>query len=494
MNENNMLSLPIKPERTPPEFSFSTSSPFFSESRVPLTDCQYALPELNESANFGPGVFIFGLNGPRSGRISNPYYKSPSKQNSTTQNDRSSKSASFTATSPLNQAHSIQATSFPNLSASISQSITEKLRKIKFPDYNSITTDVHEWISLFESKMTEFNVIEQSVKIIIKFLDDSGLEFYLQTIGQNPGISWFGFKKKFVDYFENFKYRKIDEAISMCYTGGNLDDYLRIKIDLLKYALPTLDEKNRKSIVLSSIRDEQLISKILSSSNESTFYCQENYDRTTNQNDKFNDHTQSKLDSSFRSNTGNISTHASKQSEEHISQKEMHKASSNQNKKRDQIVCNWLRSNFTRTVSGGNRILVNGMRNKIQLHLKIILSPSKIDELVQKVFGPMKIFTVQGQKGPSYQGLKIREGTIISRKRNCLPPTRKPTRSITQPQESARIAEWLERNYEKSERSSDLIRFGELFERYSSYLVGLGETASVERELSLIHSKKCLGN
>ena len=57
-----------------------------------------------------------------------------------------------------------------------------KKKKIEFNDFDPLTTDPDTWLSLFEAKMIELDAFHQSLSIVCKYLDLSGLEFYRQTI------------------------------------------------------------------------------------------------------------------------------------------------------------------------------------------------------------------------------------------------------------------------------------------------------------------------
>ena len=61
-------------------------------------------------------------------------------------------------------------------------SVTKRLRQIQFDDFDPMTVDVDPWLNSFESKLIEFDALDQSLDVVIKFLDHFGLEFYRQTI------------------------------------------------------------------------------------------------------------------------------------------------------------------------------------------------------------------------------------------------------------------------------------------------------------------------
>ena len=61
-------------------------------------------------------------------------------------------------------------------------SITDKLKQVQFADFNPMTDDVDLWLNSFESKLIEFDALDQSLDVVIKFLDHSGLEFYRKII------------------------------------------------------------------------------------------------------------------------------------------------------------------------------------------------------------------------------------------------------------------------------------------------------------------------
>ena len=62
------------------------------------------------------------------------------------------------------------------------QAVIRKMKKIELNDYDPLTTEAGTWLSLFESKMIEIDTLHQSLTIVCKYLDLSGLEFYHQTI------------------------------------------------------------------------------------------------------------------------------------------------------------------------------------------------------------------------------------------------------------------------------------------------------------------------
>ena len=66
--------------------------------------------------------------------------------------------------------------------ASSLQTTMSKMKKIELNDYDPLTTEAGAWLSLFESKMIEIDTLHQSLTIVCKYLDLSGLEFYHQTI------------------------------------------------------------------------------------------------------------------------------------------------------------------------------------------------------------------------------------------------------------------------------------------------------------------------
>ena len=61
-------------------------------------------------------------------------------------------------------------------------SITDKLKQVQFADFDPMTDDVDLWLNSFESKLIEFDALDQSLDVVIKFLDHSGLEFYRKII------------------------------------------------------------------------------------------------------------------------------------------------------------------------------------------------------------------------------------------------------------------------------------------------------------------------
>ena len=62
------------------------------------------------------------------------------------------------------------------------QSAAEKLREAGFAEFNPMTSDAAVWLDSFENRVTEFGCVDQALSIIIRHLDEFGLDFYRQTI------------------------------------------------------------------------------------------------------------------------------------------------------------------------------------------------------------------------------------------------------------------------------------------------------------------------
>ena len=78
-----------------------------------------------------------------------------------------------------------ESSSFMNLSNFIFSpmvSITDKLKQVQFADFDPMTDDIDLWLNSFESKLIEFDALDQSLDVVIKFLDHLGLKLYRQTV------------------------------------------------------------------------------------------------------------------------------------------------------------------------------------------------------------------------------------------------------------------------------------------------------------------------
>ena len=98
-------------------------------------------------------------------------------------NDHSLKLSNLCFNQASSKTNSSDQLNLSNLSLSFSpQSVTEKLRKVGFAEFNPMTSDAAAWLGSFEKRVTEFGCLDQALSIIIKYLDEFGLDFYRQTI------------------------------------------------------------------------------------------------------------------------------------------------------------------------------------------------------------------------------------------------------------------------------------------------------------------------
>lgn len=135
------------------------------------------LKSMKREFNFSTNRFQSSFSGE-----SDSVYKSPSAK----MPRWSTTSSSFKDQSPMSfSMDSLSRLNLPNFNLSLNcspQSATEKLREVGFAEFNPMTSDAAAWLGSFEKRVTEFGCLDQALSIIIKYLDEFGLDFYRQTI------------------------------------------------------------------------------------------------------------------------------------------------------------------------------------------------------------------------------------------------------------------------------------------------------------------------